>query len=384
MDASEVRGRFAAHFGREPSVAARAPGRVNLIGEHTDYTEGFVLPMALHESTWVAVDARADRRAGAFSATFGESAAWELDALETAALPHWARYVAGVAALLLRRGARLPGFDVYIASDVPVGGGVSSSAALEVSTALALAFLAGEPLESRETIDLCRAAEHEFAGVPCGIMDQSASLLGRRDHALLLDCRTRDVEHVPVAFRDAGFAIVDSGIRHELAAGAYAQRLRECEQAAAYFQRLDPQVRTLRDVPSATVRKHLQQMPPPTGIRALHVATENERTLAAAAALRAGDAAEFGRLMNGSHDSLRDLYEVSLPEVDELVDRLRRMPGVLGARMTGGGFGGVVLVLVRSAALNGLRERLEAFHTPRLPNGELVMPVRPGPGAELL
>ncbi len=398
---------FSRRFGRPAEIAARAPGRVNLIGEHTDYNDGFVLPIALEQCTWVAAAGREDGQATAESLVLGERVSWPLDdeadgpihvvGIDTprpdgesplqqriAALPAWGRYVAGVAALLRRRGARLSGFDLLIHSDVPLGSGLSSSAALEVATALALADRAGEPLASTELADLCRAAEHEFAGVPCGIMDQYASLFARQDCALLLDCRSRQIEQIRCELAGHALIVVDSGVRHALASTEYARRQQECAAAVRYFQQLNPAVTALRDVSSDGVRSHASQMDPLLAARALHVVAENERTLAAAEALRRGDLPAMGRLMSESHGSLRDQYEVSCAEVDQLVELIGSQPGVLGARMTGGGFGGAVIALVRDSA----GQRLAAVLRERYqrPDGRPTEPlaVRPGAGASLV
>lgn len=353
-----MRERFAREFGRAAEVVARAPGRVNLIGEHTDYNDGFVLPIALTQATRVAVAARPDGLAQVVSAGLEQRASWPVSDWRGAGAPHWTAYIAGVAGLLRKRGARLEGFDLLVESDVPIGAGLSSSAALEVATALALSMLCGEALEATELIDLCRAAEHEFAGVPCGLMDQTVSLLGRAGHALLLDCRSRTFEQIPVATGAHRFVVIDSNVRHELAAGEYARRHAECAQAVAYFQRLNPAVRALRDVPLESVRAQALQMDPLLAARALHVVSEIRRTQAAAEALRRGELTEFGRLMSESHRSLRDDYEVSCAELDELVQIALSVPGALGARMTGGGFGGCIVALVPEAALPELRLRV--------------------------
>jgi galactokinase len=377
-----VRERFAHEFGRPAEVVARAPGRVNLIGEHTDYNDGFVLPIALTQATRVAVAARADSRAQVVSSGMERRASWPVEDWHASGAPRWTAYVAGVAALLRKRGARLAGFDLLVESDVPIGGGLSSSAALEVAAALALSALCGEALEATELIDLCRAAEHEFAGVPCGLMDQTVSLLGRAGHALLLDCRSRAFEHIPVATGTQQFVVVDSNVRHELAAGEYARRQAECERAVAYFQRLNPAVRALRDVPLESVRAQALQMDPLLAARALHVVSEIRRTQAAAEALRRGELAEFGRLMSESHRSLRDDYEVSCDELDELVRIALDVPGALGARMTGGGFGGCIVALIPAAALPELRARVEQRYD-RPGRAARVYAVAAGPGATI-
>jgi len=351
LNAARISKEFEGRFGRPCAVVARAPGRVNLIGEHTDYNEGFVLPMALEQCTWAAAARRDDGRLRVVAADLGDEQSWEIGAWSSREHPAWTSYVAGVAALLQRHGFGGTGADVVIRSDVPVGAGLSSSAALEAATALALGRLAGSPLSGAELANLCREAEHEFAGVPCGIMDQYVSVLGREGCALLLDCRSRTWEHVPLNLGDHVVLVVDSGVKHSLAASGYAQRRAQSEQAVETLRGLGLTCRSLRDVRSDDVRARLKEMDAVLGRRALHVTTENQRTTAAAEALRRGALAEFGRLMDASHRSLRDDYEVSCQEVDSLVDIVRSQAEVLGARMTGGGFGGSVVAVVRRDAV---------------------------------
>lgn len=384
MDAESVAVLFERQFGRRATAIARAPGRVNLIGEHTDYNDGFVLPLAIRQSAWVAVAARSDALARVHSREFGAARAWTLGEWSAGQPPDWSRYVAGVAELLRRRGARLPGFDLLVASDLPPGGGLSSSAALEVAAALALAGLSGEPLEAQELIDLCGRAEREFAGVPCGLMDQSASLLGRAGSALLIDCRARRVEPIPLGLDGHELIVIDSGVRHELAGGAYAQRQRECQAAVAYFQKLQPGLRALRDLSSATIRAHALQLDPVAAARALHVCTENERVLAAVEALRRGSLATVGALLCESHASLRDDFEASCPEIDRIVEIVARVPGVLGARLTGGGFGGCAIALARESTAGACASALRAAGSPEDFAKLSIVTVAPGPGAELV
>lgn len=382
--AEQVRARFAERFGRPCEAIARAPGRVNLIGEHTDYNDGFVFPIALTRCAWVAAAARSDGAVRVVSRELGQQAQWPLNGWRRDSHSQWTSYVAGVASLLLSRGAHLTGADVWIESDVPLGAGLSSSAALELAAALVLAHLSGEPLEALELIDLCRSAEHEFAGVPCGLMDQTVSLLARRGHGLLLDCRSRQVEHVPLNLADHTILVIDSGVRHELALGEYAKRQRECQAALAYFRRLNPAVRALRDVASSTVRSHALQMEPVAAARALHVTSENERTLAAVRAVRQHELRELGELLAASHRSLRDEYEVSLPAVDRLVERVQSSPGVLGARLTGGGFGGCVVALLRDDAIGGVSEAIERRHAAEFPGAQVLFATGAGAGAAIL
>ncbi|MBL8877509.1 MAG: galactokinase [Phycisphaerales bacterium] len=374
---------FKQRFGRPCEVIARAPGRVNLIGDHTDYNEGFVLPLAVERHTRVFAARRDDARVRVHSSAAGETIEWPIDDWAASQFPHWTSYIAGVASLLRQRGARLNGCDLLIQSDVPLGGGLSSSAALEVAAAKALTCISGEALDSNDVADLCREAEHRFAGVPCGIMDQLASLLSKRDTALLLDCRSRAYEHIPFALVDHIVLIIDSGVRHALAESAYAKRVEECNHAVAHFRGLNAAVRSLRDVSIETVRAQMLQMPPLVAARAHHVVSENRRVQAAAEALRRGDIESLGPHMAASHRSLRDDYEVSCGELDEIVSSLTAMRGVVGCRMTGAGFGGCVVAIVHRAA----RESIQAGLLRRA--GELGKPAwatletRAGDGATI-
>ncbi len=373
--------RFRARFGAQCAVVARAPGRVNLIGEHTDYNDGFVLPIATQQETWVGLAPRDDDTVCAFSANLDEEAAWPLEGCGSQ--PHWTTYIAGVIAMLRRRGVPVGGCNLYVTSTVPPGGGLSSSAALEVAAALALVRQAGAVLEPVDLIDVCRAAEHEFAGVPCGLMDQSVSLLARAGAALLLDCRSRAFEHIPCEIRGHAFVIADTGVRHKLAAGEYARRQEQCAAAVACLQKRDPQVRSLRDATLDLLAAVGDELDGVAAARARHVITENQRTRAAAEALRRGRLEEFGSLMDASHRSLRDDYEVSCDELDRLVEILRGVEGVLGARMTGGGFGGCVVALVADDARPAAERAVIERYAPPDGTAPRLIVTRPGCGAAL-
>ncbi|MBU0638923.1 MAG: galactokinase [Planctomycetes bacterium] len=383
MDPRTIRDAFAARFGRVSEIVARAPGRVNLIGEHTDYNDGFVLPIALAQSTYVAGARRDDSIARVFSANLDDERRWPLDDWTDDRQPRWTSYVAGVAALLARRGTQVRGFDLLIHSEVPVGGGLSSSAALEVAVALVLAGLAGERLAPVETVDLCRAAEHSYARVPCGLMDQYVSLLARAGTALLLDCRSRHYEHIALPLDGHVVLVANSGVHHELAAGEYARRQQQCQQAVAYFHALDPRVRALRDVTPELLDEHAPRMPSLAVARARHVVTENQRTLAAATALRRNDLEAVGRLLCASHRSLRDDYEVSCAEVDQLVAVLHGVDGVLGARLTGGGFGGCVVALARAEAVDQIEEEVRTGYKGGVDSQCRLIRTDAGPGAAI-
>lgn len=344
---------FRANYEREPTHAAVAPGRVNLIGEHTDYNHGFVLPIAI-DRVCVAVGGMRDRGPRrAHAVNFGETQEIPIER-EAVRRGSWIAYVAGVVAgFAERRG--LPAFDLALATSVPIGAGLSSSASLEVAVATLIENMTGAAIGPIDKARLCQRAEHEWAGVPCGIMDQLVSVLGREGHALLIDCRTLDVTHVPMP-ADAAVVVADTGVRHELAAGEYAKRRAACSSAAAKLG-----IASLREATSGMADDPCLEDEERRCVR--HVTTENERVLRAVEAMRAGDLPVLGRLMNDSHESLRRDYRVSCAELDALVGAARSVEGVLGARMTGGGFGGCAVVLTTIGAVHGVVGTLRA-HSP--------------------
>lgn len=341
---------FAARYGKSQAgraVMARAPGRVNLLGEHTDYNEGFVLPIAISFSVRIVGAPRDDRKVRVYSLDLDQADEFDLDAVERCPGHDWRNYFRGVTRVLLDAGHALGGMDAAIAGDVPQGAGLSSSAAFEVAAAVLMRELFGLNLPQLELVQLCQRAEHEFAGVACGIMDQFVSGFGREGQAVLLDCRDLSHSYHPLRPDLAAVVVVNSGVKHSLASSAYNQRRRECAEGAAAFRRLDPAIGSLRDVTPAMLAAHGAGLEPAVLRRCRHVVEENARTLGAVEALAGGDMARFGRLMYESHASLRDLYEVSCAELDALVELARAQPGVFGARMTGGGFGGCTVNLVR-------------------------------------
>jgi galactokinase len=358
VDYSALKENFARRFSTSARVFS-APGRVNLIGEHTDYNDGFVLPMAIERRTVVAGAVRDDGRVVAHSAALGETFEFELDRPGAVRRGIWGDYVEGTARALMARGVTIGGANLWIESDVPRGGGLSASAALETAVGLALASLAGGGELDRVTLARAgQAAEHEYVGTLCGIMDQYIAALGVERHALLIDCRTLEARRVPVVLPYAKIVVCDTGVKHELASSAYNERRAECEEAVRLLQAVLPNVTALRDVTVDALESHAATLPDPVSRRARHVVTENERTLLAADALVARNFQEFGRLMQASHASLRDDFEVSSPELDVAVDEALAHPGVYGARMTGGGFGGCMIALVETAAVDSLMERL--------------------------
>ncbi len=336
-----VRQEFEQRFGTPSAFVVRAPGRVNLIGEHTDYNDGFVLPLAIDRAVWIALRPRADRQVVAHSLDFTGSTVFSLDELRRGN-DGWAEYVKGVAWVLQEAGYSLHGWEGVIAGDVPVGAGLSSSAALELAVARAFAAVSELAWDAPTMARLGQRAENEWVGVRCGIMDQMISAAGRAGHALLIDCRSLDTEAVPFP-SGTTVVVLDTATRRGLVDSAYNERRRQCESAARAFG-----VSALRDVSSARFEAEGGRLDEITHRRVRHVITEIERTLQAADAMRRGDAVEVGRLMNASHVSLRDDFAVSSQELNVMVECGRTHPACLGIRMTGAGFGGCAVALVQS------------------------------------
>jgi galactokinase len=347
VNLTQLQANFRQRYGRTPRLF-RAPGRVNLIGEHTDYNEGFVLPLALERATVAAGAARPDRRIRAASLQLEQEIEFDLAQPPQRLRGTWADYVEGMARSLIESGVPVRGADLLVDSDVPVGSGLSSSAALEMAVGLALIKLADAKLDRLQLARAGQRAEHEYVGARVGIMDQLTSVLGRPATALLIDCRSLAVSYLPLALVDTAIFVCDSRVKHELAASAYNQRRAECEQGLALLRQALPDLQSLRDVSVADFQAHEASLPARIARRCRHVVTENARTLAAAEALRLNRWETLGQLMNASHASLRDDYEVSCAELDLLVETAQQLKGVLGARLTGGGFGGCTVNLVRT------------------------------------
>jgi galactokinase len=362
--------KFKRHFGAAPQLF-RAPGRVNLIGEHTDYNDGFVLPAALELGTFVAVAARADRVLRICTLAFDASAAFQLDDPSPAPRGDWSDYVRGVAIELERAGHQLRGADLMIGSDLPIGAGLSASAALEVGTGYALLQISGAEINLIELAKYCQRAENNFVGIRCGIMDQFISCLGVEGCALLIDCRSVTAKPIQID-PSARLVICDTMVRHQLASSEYNPRRRDCERAVRLLSDALGGVNALRDVTLEVLEKHAALLPDQILNRARHVVAENARALDAVAALEAGDLAACGQLMNESHASLRDEYEVSCPELDLMVELALDVEGVFGSRMTGAGFGGCTVSLVEAGAVHHFTELVgEAYReatgrTPRI------------------
>ncbi|MGH6922713.1 MAG: galactokinase, partial [Propylenella sp.] len=335
----------------------RAPGRVNLIGEHTDYNGGFVLPAALELSTVAAIAPRRDRTLRVRSLLMGETISFDLDERQATRRNDWSDYVRCVATVLEDAGHRLAGADLMIDSDVPVGAGLSSSAAIEVATGYALLSNSGLKIDLTRLALACQRAENEFVGMRCGIMDQFIACHGAAGHALLIDCRSLDRRLVPID-PSVRLVVCNTMVRHTHAGGEYNLRRRDCEEGVARLSKALPGITALRDVTPEELEAHADLLTPVIYRRCRHVVSENDRTVRAADALEAGDLALFGRLMNESHVSMRDDFEISCREVDAMVELNAAAAGVHGARMTGGGFGGCTISLVEADAVESFREKV--------------------------
>jgi galactokinase len=350
---AQLRNQFRERFGGTARVF-RAPGRVNLIGEHTDYNDGFVMPAAIGFYTWIAIAPRADSRLVVHSTNFGETVEIRLNVDAAQQRNKWSDYVEGVSLMLRRAGLRLRGASLLIRGDVPIGSGLASSAAIEVATAIALSANSELSLDRVELAKLCCQAENEFVGAHVGIMDQFISCCGHAGQALMLDCRSLEYRLLPIP-STAALLISNTMVKHEHSSSEYNRRRAECEQGVRLLRQWFPNIYALRDVSLAQLESRRAELPDVIYRRCRHVVSENQRVMEAASALERGDLDTFGRLMAESHRSLRDDYQVSCSELDIMVHAAARQPGVYGARMTGGGFGGCTINLVRADAADRVR-----------------------------
>jgi galactokinase len=355
---------FKTKFGHPPSHIASAPGRVNLIGEHTDYNNGYVFPVAINRETVIAASPRNDRRLLLHAHNFNATVEVPLSKLERTREQSWSNYSKGVASVLQGKGKRITGANLLINSDIPNGAGLSSSAALEMATAHALLALSNITMPALEIIHVCHDAEFEFVGVHCGIMDQFVSCVGKKNHALFLDCQTLQYEHIPVPAR-CKLVVCDTGVKRHLAASEYNIRRQQCSEGAQQLSYVLPSVKTLRDVSVRQFEEHKGRLGDVIRKRCRHVIYENERVLNSIAALRKNDLSDFGKLMYQSHMSLKNDYEVSCTELDAVVDICAEVEGVYGARMTGAGFGGAAICLVENEQADAVARRLEVEY-PRM------------------
>jgi galactokinase len=346
-------------FGRKPKVIATAPGRVNLIGEHTDYNDGYVFPMAIDRVVKVAVSRRNDRHLRFFSLDFDEEKQSDLDRLAFIKADGWANYLKGVISVLLSEGHPLCGLDMTVVGNVQIGSGLSSSAAVEVACGLSLQTLQDLKIEGEQLARLAQRAENEFVGVKCGIMDQFISRLGREGHAMLLDCRSLRYRQVPIEIKEACFLITNSNVPRGLLNSEYNLRRLACQNGLTTLKKSKPG-NALRDFTPDDVR-HNTELTESTKKKCLHVVEENQRVLDAESALLHKDYTAFGQRMNRSHESLRDLFQVSCPQLDFLVARACETPGVYGSRMTGAGFGGCTITLIKESAVASYQKNIEPY-----------------------
>ena len=360
-----------------------APGRVNVIGEHTDYNDGFVLPMAIERyAVMAAATAAAPGSISIYDMQFKDSAKIDISAPVTKGQPKWANYIRGVIAGFQRRGQQIPALEVAMISTVPLGGGLSSSAALEVCTATLIEAATGKEIDPIEKALLAQGAEHEFAGVPCGIMDQFVSVLGRKDHLLLVDCRTHQTKLVPMNDPSVSLLIINTNVKHELSGGEYAQRRAECEQAAKILG-----VASLRDATANQLERAKDEMSEVVYRRTCHVIGEIERTLLAAEGIRNSNWPTVGQLMYASHYSLRDDYEVSCKQLDavvEICESIGIKGGVYGCRMTGGGFGGCAVALVKADAVDAITGKIKGGYRTKTGIEAIIFSSRPASGAMII
>jgi galactokinase len=382
IQARDLAVEFAYRFGRAPTVS-RAPGRVNLIGEHTDYNDGFVMPAALEFATLTAASRRPDRRLQIYSMIMDETREFDLDSPPAGPSGDWSDYVLGVALMLEGSGRTLSGADLIIWSDVPIGAGLSSSAALEVSCAHALLTESGLPFDPIEIAQLCQRAENDFVGMRCGVMDQYISCCGVAGHALLIDCRSLESRHVAIA-PNLRLLIANSRVRHQHAGGEYNLRREACEEGVRLLSRYLGPIQALRDVTPQQLESKRRKLPELIYRRCRHIVTENARVLEAERALETGDFVACGRAMNASHLSMRDDFEITCPEVDMLAGLAQHVKGVYGSRMTGGGFGGCTISLLEEWAIDKASQMLTDGYRIAMGRDVDIYVCTPSDGAQLI
>lgn len=347
---------FEERFGKKPLIV-RSPGRVNIIGEHTDYNEGFVLPAAIDRAIFVAIGNRNDDTIHLYSKEFDEEHVVKISALKKSE-KGWANYILGVVDQIIKKGISIPGFNLVLDGNVPVGAGLSSSAAIECATGFALNEIFELNILKEDLVKMAQKAEHEYAGVMVGIMDMFASVFGKKDHVLKLDCRSLDFEYVPLKLEGIKIVLFNTNVKHSLASSEYNNRRKECEAGVALVKEHHPQINSLRDVSLEMLEQYVEPNNKLIYKRCKYVVEENLRLLGGCEDLKNGHIEELGKKMFATHDGLSAEYEVSCKELDFLVDFVRDNPAVLGARMMGGGFGGCTINLVKEEAIEGLIEEI--------------------------
>lgn len=368
---------------QEEPIVVSSPGRINIIGEHTDYNDGFVLPAAIDKAIYVAVSKRADDHMVLYAEDYQERHEVSLAQMGISD-KHWPNYILGVVDQYQKRGAALGGFNLYIDGDVPLGAGLSSSAAVECAVTLALSELFELHVEKLDIPQIAQKAEHTYAGVMCGIMDQFASAFGKEKNVIKLDCRTLAFDYVPLDLKGYEVVLLNTNVKHSLASTAYNTRRQQCEQASSWVREKYPAVKNLRDVTVEMLDELVKDKNADIYAKASFVVRENERVEKSCEALRSGDIAQLGQYIFQSHEGLSKVYEVSCPELDYLVDYVKQFPEVIGARMMGGGFGGCTINMVKEGVLPSILPALEAAYQQKFDKELSVIPVKIGPGTRVL
>ena len=354
----KVRETFRDTFGVSHDLMVRSPGRVNIIGEHTDYNDGFVLPAAIDKAIYVAIGKRTDEAIHLYSVDFKEK--YSIEISEIKPTDNWATYILGVADQLIKKGYAVGGFNLVVDGDIPIGAGLSSSAAVECAVVFALNELFGLGINKMEMVTIAQKAEHAFSGVMCGIMDMFASMFGKKDHVIKLDCRSLEYEYKPFVLDGYKIVLFNTNVKHSLASSAYNERRQQCEQGVAWVKTHHPQINSLRDVTMNMLEQYVHPMDEVVFSRCKYVVEEIDRLLTGCRDLENGDIKLLGKKMFATHDGLSKLYEVSCKELDYLVDAVKDNDAVLGARMMGGGFGGCTINLVKEEAIDKLVEHVSA------------------------
>jgi galactokinase len=357
---SDIRARYYEIFGGAPSIIVRSPGRINLIGEHTDYNNGWVMPAAIDKAIWMAISPRTDTKLHFVAYNLNEQYEGQLNTLQKSATHSWANYLLGVLFILKQKGHTLSGINLVFGGNLPSGGGVSSSAAIENGMVLGLNEILGLGLSRLEMVQISQQAENEFVGMNCGVMDMFASMMGRQNHLIQLDCRSLEYNYVPFALPSIQLVLCNSGVKHQLVDSEYNVRRNQCEEGVACLQKIDPGIGSLRDVSWSFLAQHKDRMTEVVYQRCAYVVQENERVLQAGQALAKNDVSLLGRLMNATHDGLDLQYEVSCPELNFLAHTARAHSACAGARMMGGGFGGCTLNVVNKDALDSFLHDISA------------------------
>ena len=360
MNKTALETAFKNHYGTS-CLIVRSPGRVNIIGEHTDYNAGFVLPAAIDKAAYVAIAKRADNKVGMYATAFHEDFETSLQDIKTTPLG-WPNYILGVIDQIQKSGVELSGFNLLVDGDIPIGAGLSSSAALECATLFAITELFGLQFTKIQMAYMAQKAEHDFAGVNCGLMDMFASLFGKEGHVIKLDCRSLEYEYVPLDIKGYKILLLNTNVKHQLSSSEYNTRRIQCEQGITWIQAHEPLVLSLRDATVAMLDEYILPKDVLIYNRCKYVVEENARLLNACNDLKNGNIQALGEKMFETHEGLKSLYEVSCPELDFLVDQVKGHPAVLGARMMGGGFGGCTINIVKEEAIEGLVANLQPLY----------------------